>query len=69
MRQFITYFNFFRIKYYFGILVEKKMIYESDFASYQLYKLTPLGIEVIEGLNGDFQESLVKFCTTYNIKL
>jgi len=69
IRNFITYFNYFRIKYYIGVLLEKKMIYESDFVSYQLYKLTPLGIDVIEGLNGDFQESMVKFCTQYNIQL
>jgi hypothetical protein len=69
MRHFFTYYDYLKIKYYIGTLQEKKMIYESDFAKRQLYKMTELGIEVIEKLNGDYQESLVKFCQTYNIQL
>lgn len=69
LQEFFKYYDYPKMVILFGILVNKGFIYPSDFARFQLYKLTESGVKVVEGLNDGYAESLQKFCKEYNIEL
>ncbi len=68
--RFIGYYNLNKIKYYIGSLQGKGMIEIAEVIhSYNRYKLTPLGILVINDINDSFERCLYDWYTKYNICL
>ena len=68
--RFIGYYNLNKIKYYIGSLMNKKMIEVAEIInSYNRYKLTPLGLSVLNDLSGSFDKCLYEWFNKYNIVL
>ena len=68
--KFMGYNNLGKIKYYLGSLLEKGMIRVAEIIhSYNHYKLTPLGISVINDINGSFERCLYDWFNKYSISL
>jgi len=68
--RFIGYYNLNKIRYYIGSLQGKGMIeIAEEINSYNRYKLTALGISVINEINGSYGRCLDEFFTKYGISL
>jgi len=68
--KFIGYYNYDKIKYYLGSLQEKGMVKVAEIIKgYNRYKLTPLGISVMNEINGSFDVCLYKWFNKYSISL
>jgi hypothetical protein len=68
--KFIGYYNLPKIKYYIGSLQVKGMISIAEVIhSYNRYKLTPLGISVMEDISGSFDRCLYDWFSKYNLCL
>ena len=66
--KFIGYYNLPKIKYYIGSLQNKGMIYVAEIIhKHKRYKLTPLGISVMNEINGGFERCLYNWCNKYQI--
>lgn len=67
--KFVTYYPIPVMQKFFAVLIEKECIYPTDYARGQLYKLTEKGIAIIDEMNGDYQATLQKFTSEYNINI
>jgi predicted transcriptional regulator len=68
--RFIGYYNLNKVKYYISSLQSKGMIAIAEVIhSHNRYKLTPLGISVIDDINGSFDRCLYDWFAKYNICL
>jgi hypothetical protein len=68
--RFIGYYNLNKVKYYIGSLLEKNMIQLAEvIKGYKRYRLTQLGISVIEDINSSFDRCLYDWFNKYNIEL
>jgi hypothetical protein len=68
--KFIGYYNLHKIKYYIGFLQTKGMIQVAEIIKgYNRYKLTPLGITVMDDINGGFEKCLYDWLNKYSISL
>ena len=66
----IGYYNLPKIKYYIGSLQNKGMIHVAEIIhKHKRYKLTPLGISVMNEINGGFERCLYDWCNKYQICL
>jgi len=68
--KFIGYYNLDKVKYYLGLLMSKGMIQIAEIIKgYNGYKLTPLGISVMNEINGSFNACLYEWFQKYKIDL
>jgi hypothetical protein len=68
--KFIGYYNLNKVKYYLGSLHNKNMIQIAEvIKGYNHYRLTQLGISVIEVINGSFERCLYEWFNKYSICL
>ena len=68
--KFIGYYNYDKIKYYLSSLQEKGMVKVAEIIKgYNRYKLTPLGISVMNEINGSFDVCLYEWFRKYKIDL
>ena len=68
--KFICYYNLGKVKYYIVSLLGKGMIQSAEIIKgYQRYKLTPLGLSVVNEINGNFDTCLYEWFNKYNISL
>ena len=68
--KFIGYYNLPKIKYYIGSLQTKEMIQVAEIINgYNRYKLTPLGITVMDDVNEGFERCLCDWFNKYSISL
>ena len=68
--RFLGYYNLSKIKYYINSLLGKNMIQIAEvIKGYNRYKLTPLGISVMDDINGSFERCLYDWFNRYNICL
>ncbi len=68
--KFIGYYNLGKVKYYLGSLQNKGIIQIAEVIhKYNRYKLTPLGISVIDDINGSFDKCLYDWFNKYSICL
>ena len=68
--KFIAYYNLAKIKYYLGSLLGKGMIHVAEIIhKHKRYKLTPLGISVMNEINGGFERCLYGWYNKYEICL
>ncbi len=68
--KFISYYNLGKVKYYLSSLLDKKMIQVAEIIhKYKRYKLSPLGISVMNEINGNFNRCLYEWFLKYNIAL
>jgi hypothetical protein len=68
--RFIGYYNLNKVKYYLGSLQNKNMIQIAEvIKGYNRYKLTQLGIEVMDEIDGSFERCLHDWFSKYNINL
>ena len=68
--KFIGYYNLPQIKYYIGLLQTKGMIQVAEIINgYNRYKLTPLGITVMDNINEGFERCLCEWMNKYSISL
>lgn len=68
--RFIGYYNPNKVNYYIGSLLEKNMIQLAEvIKGYKRYRLTQLGISVIEDINSSFDRCLYDWFNKYNIEL
>ena len=68
--KFIGYYNLRKIKYYLESLMSKGMIQMAQkIKGYNHYKITPLGFEVMNNINGSFNSCLYEWFQRYNISL
>jgi len=68
--KFIGYYNLPKIKYYIGSLQNKGMIRVAEIIrKYKRYKLTPLGISVMNEINGGFERCLYEWFDKYSLSL
>jgi len=69
--DFVSYYDNKRITKYIQILLDHKYIIEAGIKNkrFQLYSLSPPGLQVIKELNKSYEEEIYKFCSLYNISL
>jgi len=68
--KFIGYYNLRKVKYYIGSLQSKGMIQVAEVIhKYNRYKLTTLGLSVMDELDGSFDRCLYEWFQKYNITL
>ena len=68
--KFIGYYNLGKIKYYLGSLQKKGMIQIAEIINgYNRYRLTQVGMAVMNELNYGFERCLYDWCQKYNITL
>ena len=68
--KFIGYYNLGKIKYYISSLQNKGMIQVAEIIhKHKRYKLTPLGISVMNEINGGFERCLYEWYNKYEICL
>jgi len=68
--KFIGYYNLGKVKYYLSSLLDKKMIHVAEIIrKFKRYKLTPLGISVMNDINDSFERCLYDWFHKYNICL
>ncbi len=69
--KFICYYNLGKVKYYIGSLLGKGMMIQlaEIIKGYKRYKLTPVGLSVINEINGNFDVCLYEWFNKYNISL
>jgi hypothetical protein len=68
--KFIGYYNYVKIKYYLGSLQEKGMAQVAEIIKgHTRYKLTPLGLSVMNEINSSFDVCLYEWFQKYNISL
>jgi hypothetical protein len=68
--KFIGYYNLGKVKYYLGSLQSKNMIQIAEvIKGNNRYRLTQLGLSVIEDINGSFDRSLYEWFNKYSICL
>ena len=68
--KFIGYYNLPKIKYYIDSLKNKRMIQIAEIIhSYNRYKLTSLGLSVMNEINGNFETCLYDWFDKYSISL
>ena len=68
--KFIGYYNLAKIKYYIGSLQNKGMIHVAEIIhKNKRYKLTPLGLSVMNEINGGFERCLYDWFDKYSISL
>ena len=68
--KFIGYYNLSKVKYYLGSLQNKNMILIAEkIHGYNRYRLTQLGLSVINDINGSFERCLYDWFNKYNISL
>ena len=68
--KFIVYYNLGKIKYYIGSLQNKGMIHIAEIIhKNKRYKLTPLGLSVMNEINGNFETCLYNWFDKYSISL
>ena len=68
--KFIAYYNLPKIKYYIGSLHNKGMIHVAEIIhKNKRYKLTPLGLSVMNEINGGFERCLYEWLGKYSISL
>ena len=68
--KFIGYYNYDKIKYYLSSLQEKGMVKVAEIIKgYNRYKLTPLGISVMNEINVSFDACLYEWFQKYKIDL
>jgi len=69
--KFVSYYDNKRIGKYLTVLISHKFIIEAGIklGRFQMYSISPLGIEVITDLNNSYQDQMYIFCNKYNIEL
>ena len=68
--RFIGYYNLSKVKYYLGSLQTKNMIQIAEvIKDHNRYKLTQLGIEVMDEIDGSFERCLYDWFNKYGICL
>jgi len=68
--KFIGYYNLGKVKYYLSSLKAKEMIQLAQvIKGYNRYRLTQLGISVIEDITGSFERCFYNWFNKYSICL
>ena len=68
--RFIGYYNLNKVKYYIGSLLGKGIIQLAEvIKGYNRYKLTQLGMTVMDNINASFENCLYQWFNKYNIEL